>query len=170
MSASIAIPEVLPAIGLNLTLREKSLVDYYLQIKVRWKAAKLAGYSGNMQTLASTAYDTLKKPEVAAYYAERLRELHISSDELLAEFSEVVKTPLDAKTQKRTGVRVADKLKAGETLGKWLGMEKTDTELTFSDSDLARLSESLVNGLIEVARRRREQALALPAGDTPNGE
>lgn len=48
--------------------------------------------------------------------------------------------------------------------------DQPDTELSLTESDLARLSESLVNGLIEVARRRREQTLALPAASTPDSE
>lgn len=156
---SVSQTELLPAPtspvlpGASLTLREKSLVDNYLQVKIKWKAAKLAGYTGTMQSLCQTAIDTLKKPEVAAYYQLRLEELHVSANELLAEVSEVVRTPLDAAVQKKTGVRVADKLKAGEMVGKWLGLERHESEVHLSDESVNQLLGKLC-AVLDQARQQ----------------
>ena len=158
----VSVPIHLPV--KSISPREKSLVDHYLQVKVKWKAAKLAGYSGKMQTLCQTAIDVLKKPEVASYYQEKLRESHISPDELFAELGEVARTPLDVKVQKKTGVRVADKLKAGEMLGKYLGLEKSEVEL--APGELERLSDSIINGLFTAARQRQAQPAALQPAPT----
>ena len=139
--------------------RQISFVDNYLELKVGWKAAEAAGYSGNRFQLSSIASENLSKPNILAYYAERLRLLQVSSDEVLAEIGAVARIPLDAEIQAKTGVRVNDKLKALELAGKVhrLFAEK-DTEISLSDGDVDRLSDSIIRSMMEAASRRRLEA------------
>jgi hypothetical protein len=151
---SSALPQVSAASFLNL--RQKSFIDNYIECKVLWRAAELAGYNGNQNTLAQTANDLLKVPKVRAYYEERLQEMHLSSSEVLAEIAIVGR--YDVITNPTGPVRATDKLKALELAGRYhkLFSDKSDTDSTFSAADIDRLGQSLLNAMIEASARMRQ--------------
>jgi hypothetical protein len=161
-------PAPIQSVALKLTIRQKSLVDNLLECKDRWKAAELAGYTGNRTTLSQTAYETLKLPHVQAYYAERLQAMHCSGDEVLAEIGEIARAPwekfIDIKHSESGEVipsilKLSDKLKALELAGKAhaLFVEKTETNL--SDSAGEKIAEQFFNLLQQAAQRRAEESI-----------
>lgn len=107
--------------ALNLNPRQISFVDHYLDCKVMWKAAELAGYSGNKNTLHAVAWENLQKPAIKAYYEERLRAIQVSADEVLAELGEIARFRV-AEMGEKCAVRPTDKLKALELAGKAHGL------------------------------------------------
>jgi hypothetical protein len=125
--------------ALDLNIRQKSFVDNLMQLKVGWKAAEAAGYSGDNATLRSTASDLLTNPNVRAYYEERLAEMAVSSTEVLAELGEIARWNL---SDEKSPVRAADKLKALELAGKYhrLFVDRVETE---AHSDPSRLAGDL---------------------------
>lgn len=162
--------------AIHLNPRQISFIDNYIDLKVGWKAAEAAGYSGNRDTLSAIASENLRKPSIAAYYAERLRERHISSDEVLSELGELAKFNV-ADMGKDCVVRPVDKLKALELAGKYHKLwDRNESDSQLSDSDIARLGESIVGVMMEAARRKRMEAmqsesLSNPVIDvTPNSE
>lgn len=143
--------------ALNLNLRQKSFVDHYLEVKVGWKAAQLAGYDGERNTLMSIATENLRKPAIKAYYEEKLSELAISSSEVLAELGDMAR--FDVKNAgKDAPIRAVDKLKALELAGKYhkLFTERVESESVLAPADIARLGESLLTAMMDAAQRMRE--------------
>jgi phage terminase small subunit len=114
-----------------LSPRQISFVHNYLECRVRYKAAELAGYSGDMQTLAVTANELLKNPKVQAYYLECLRTMQVTPDETLAEIGAIARSPwrehIDVKVDDdgntvSAQLKLSDKLKALELAGKAHGL------------------------------------------------
>ena len=147
--------------ALSLNPRQISFVDNYLEVKTGWKAAELAGYSGDRPTLCAIASENLRKPRIYAYYLERLKERQIGPDEILAEVGEIAKHTITPDSP----IRPDHKLRALELAGKHhrLFADRVETELELSPAATERLAESLCQGLIEPARKQRETQLkALP--------
>ena len=144
--------------ALNLNPRQISFVHRYIEVKVGWKAAKLAGYSGNRDTLSAIASENLKKPSILLYYNELLREMHISSDEVLAELGQIAR----AQVSKKSVVKPVDKLKALELAGKHhkLFVDKIEAETNLSENDFQRILGGLCSILDEARRRQEEKLLA----------
>lgn len=162
MSTALTAPEtVTPApfrsAALDLNLRQKSFVDNYIEVKIGWKAAELAGYSGDRFQLAVVASENLTKPNIRAYYEERLAEMAISPSEVLAEVGAVAR--FDVINNPDGPIRAQDKLKALELAGKGhrLFTDRTETELSLSDADLDRFAQSLVSALVEASQKARAQ-------------
>lgn len=81
---------VLESVAENeLTPKEQLFVDGYLGEAHfnATKAMRLAGYKGNNNVLAVSAYRLLRKPKIAAQILERLNEHAMSSNEVLARLS-----------------------------------------------------------------------------------
>ena len=170
-----AVTVIAPAASF-LNFRQKSFVDNLLVCKIKWRAAELAGYNGDRNTLAQTANDLLKLPKIQAYYNECLESLSINPTEILAEIGEIARAPWkefvdivydDEGNVIPAQVKLNEKLKALELAGKHHRMfaDRVETE---SSIDIDRLAESLMNACLEAARRRAE-ASALPAS-TPDSE
>jgi hypothetical protein len=134
--------------ALGLKPRHISLVDNYLEYKVLWKAAELAGYTGSHQTLAQTARDTLNLPEVDAYYRERLQQMAVSADEVLAELGDIARAPWKDFIEVKYGedgqvinaqLKLNEKIKALELAGKGhrLWAERVEVETSGDPSRLA---------------------------------
>lgn len=154
-----------------LNLRQKSFVDNLLQVKIKWKAAELAGYAGDMYQLAVTANELLKNPKVRAYYDECLEAMHCSQAEVLAELGEIAKAPwrefIEVKTDFVTGevvnvkLQLKEKLKALELVGKAHGTFIDKTEVNLSDSGAAQVAEQFF-ALVQQAAMKRAEALNQP--------
>jgi hypothetical protein len=157
--------------ALDLNLRQKSFVDYYIEVKVGWKAAQLAGYSGDQNALCAIASENLRKPNIAAYYQERLAELAVSSNEVLAELGEIARAPwkefVTIKTDPKTGavlyaqLRLQDKLKALELAGKGHGLF---TERVESSVSAPAIATEVVSLLVQLAERNRAAQLNAQQG------
>jgi len=113
----------------KLTLKQQLFVEAYLGAAKgnATEAARLAGYKGNDQTLASVGAENLKKPQIASRVRARVDAAAMTADEVLKELSEVARSEwrdhvqivygsngeiLDAKLQ------LKDKVRALELIGK----------------------------------------------------
>lgn len=67
----------------GLTARQANFVNEYLIWFNATKAAKLAGYTGNNNTLAVTGYELLRNPKISEAISRRLSESAMTSDEVL---------------------------------------------------------------------------------------
>ena len=130
-------PHLLTTLSDDFTSKQKLFIYYYLEHKNGTKAAKQAGYAGDDNVLAGVAYENLRKPqirnEIDNYYKSRL----LSKDGVLAELSDIASSPwrehVEVKTDDEGNVvhaqlRLADKIRAAELVGKFHGafIEKTE--------------------------------------------
>jgi len=67
----------------NLTNKQKIFVEEYIQCWNATKAAELAGYKGNKDTLRSVGCENLAKPYIKDYIDQRINEVSMSSNEVL---------------------------------------------------------------------------------------
>lgn len=76
-----------------LTVKQKAFADEYIKSGNATKAAKKAGYSE--KTAEVIGYENLRKPEIAAYIAERMAKIDeeriASADEVLRFYSSVMR-------------------------------------------------------------------------------
>ena len=144
--------------ALDLNIRQKSFVDYYIEVKVGWKAAQLAGYSGDRMALSAIASENLKKPNIAAYYEERLAELQISSTEVLAEIAALAR--YDIVENPRGAVRAVDKLKALELAGKYHKLFDQPAEVASAPA----IATEVVSLLVQLAERNRAAQMSAQVG------
>lgn len=114
----------------KLTLKQRLFVEAYLG-KAKGnasEAARLAGYKGNAVTLGSVGAENLKKPQIAEMLKDKLsNKLKVlSADEVLEELTSIASAPWgefievsDSISTYRVTMRLNDKLKAIELLGKY---------------------------------------------------
>jgi predicted NACHT family NTPase len=108
-----------------LTVRESAFVQHYLDpenYRNGTKAAELAGYSGDYNTLAQTAHQNLNKPKIQAHIQHALKLRHISPNEVIAELSDIALLPanaLQSPFNPHSPYNASHKLKALETAGKY---------------------------------------------------
>lgn len=79
-----------------LTLKQQLFVDYYLGESNgnATEAARLAGYAGRENTLATVGKENLKKPDVWAEVTRRMAESAMTSDEVLSRTSAIARGSL----------------------------------------------------------------------------
>lgn len=101
------------------------------------EAARIAGYAGSDATLAQIAYENVQHPEIAARIAERVNAVGMTADEIVIELSKIARAPWDTFIQSVTNRRgevievrmqLADKIRALELLGKYLGLGKDNPD------------------------------------------
>jgi len=97
----------------GLSIKQQKFVDAYLGEAAGngTKAAQLAGYRGSTQTLKAVASENLTKPDIAREIQECLSTV-MTSETVLEELSQI------AGAECSEPVRVADKLKALDLMGK----------------------------------------------------
>lgn len=101
------------------------------------QAAIRAGYSE--KTAASTAARLLRNVKVQKYIAqlqaERGRRLQVTQDDVIKEISDIALLPLDDDNVLSGIVKVKDKVKALELLGRHFGafVDKVEQKTEFSD-------------------------------------
>lgn len=131
----------------GLSLKQQKFIDAYLGAANGngTKAAQLAGYRGSPQTLKAVASENLTKPDIARGVKKRLKAA-MTADEVLQELSDVASADCDEP------VRVSDKLKALELMGKHhkLFTDKVET----NEVDLPQLAEEFME-LVQKATERR---------------
>lgn len=82
----------------KLVGKQKPFVEYYLQTFNATKAAELAGYKGNNQTLRAVGYENLTKPHIKAAIDRRISEIGVTSDEVIARLSAMARGEIPTKT------------------------------------------------------------------------
>jgi phage terminase small subunit len=126
---------------MSLNNRQKLFVDYYVIYRNASKAAKLAGYNGKSNTYGPYLLANLG---IQAEIEKRLREKHLSADEVLARLSDMayadirdfanIESPSDLlKPRYRGKTHVIKKFKKVTTHTR-LGDTITTTELELHDS------------------------------------
>lgn len=103
------------------------------------EAARIAGYSGNDNTLAQVGFENLRKPNIAELIAIRLKESAMSAEEVLKRIGGI------ARNDKHKG-----QIKALELLAKHYGLFEKDNRTnvrnlnidvsTLTDDQLKRLA------------------------------
>ncbi len=68
---------------MSLTLKQELWVEHYLKTRNATEAARRAGYSGDDAALARRGHENRRNSKVRKRIEERLRELHLSADEVL---------------------------------------------------------------------------------------
>jgi phage terminase small subunit len=134
----------------GLSLKQQKFIDAYLGAANGngTKAAQLAGYKGSPQTLKAVASENLAKPNLAREIQKRLKTA-MTGDEVLQELSDLASADCDEP------VRVSDKLKALELMGKnhKLFTDKVET----NEPDPARLAQEFLE-LVRIAAERARLA------------
>jgi hypothetical protein len=108
-----------------LTHRQAAFVRHYLDPEVKrngTEAARRAGYETDEVTLASIAYENLRKPQIQSHIQHALKERHISPNEVIAELSDIALLPanaLQSPFNPHSPYNASHKLKALETAGKY---------------------------------------------------
>ena len=67
----------------KLTNKQRAFCEHYIQTWNGADSARRAQYKGNNVTLASVAHENLRKPHIREYIEKRLKELTLTSDEVL---------------------------------------------------------------------------------------
>ena len=78
----------------GLTARQANFVNEYLIWFNATKAAKLAGYTGNNNTLAVTGYELLRNPKISEAISRRLSESAMTADEVLMRQAEIARSDI----------------------------------------------------------------------------
>lgn len=72
----------------RLTTKQKAFVEAYLSTFNATEAARIAKYKGNRVTLQAVGAENLRKPLIKAIIDERMKELAMGADEILARLTE----------------------------------------------------------------------------------
>jgi len=125
----------------KLTNKQRAFCEHYIQTWNGTEAARRAPYKGNDVTLASVAYENLRKPHIRQYIEERLRELTLTSDEILIRLSQQATSSVSdfIKVDAETDRFIIDKEKVKEEghLIKKLRYTKYGLEIELYDSQAA---------------------------------
>jgi phage terminase small subunit len=79
-------------VGYRWTTKQRAFCEYYLANGFNGtQAARDARYAGNDVTLASVAYENLRKPHIAFLISERMRAMAMSADEAMARLSDMAR-------------------------------------------------------------------------------
>lgn len=130
----------------GLSVKQKAFADEYLKCGNAAEAYRNAGYK-NFSSASVEASKTLKKPKVAAYIAERQKQIEDSRiadvSEVLQFFSSVMRG--EVKDQFEMDAALSDRLSAGREL-----MKRYDKSDDGKKDALAKLDEVLkeIGGVI----------------------
>jgi len=175
MSAEIASlspePSLLLQLSPSLTVKQRLFVFHYLETRNATKAARLAGYSGDYNVVASTGWENLQKPQIKAEIERFYETKVLSANNVLAELSDVGNAPWRDFVEVRTDdegntikaqVKLTDKIKALELLGKYhkLLTDRVEQSADLSDADVTRLLQQMCSAIAAKAEERRLAELA----------
>lgn len=77
-----------------LTIKQKLFIEHYLATRNGTRAAELAGYAGNQNTLKQVAAENLAKPYIRAEIDRRLRPFILSANQVLAGLSSIAENDI----------------------------------------------------------------------------
>ena len=148
------------------TLKQERFIDAYIGLAKGngARAARMAGYSGNANTLKQVAAENLAKPYIRARIDGRLEKEHASNLEVLREITELAFLPLrfDAKGDLLSpGEQLRGKLKALELLGK---VHQLFGDFVAKLKTEAELDRMIATEMIRVNGRERGEALVKALG------
>jgi len=122
-----------------LTHKQSSFVFNYLDadnpktFRNGTQSAIAAGYTDNPEVANAIAGENLRKPSIQAHIQHALKQRHISSDEVIAEFSDIALLPanrLQSLANPDSPYNANHKLKALELSAKLLGLDRpTDDDI-----------------------------------------
>lgn len=141
-----------------LTIREAAFVRHWLNpdnLRNGTRAAELAGYSGDENTLAVIASQNLRKLHIQAHIQHAIKARHISPDQIIAELSEIAILPakdLQTPSKPDQPYSAHHKLKALETCAKISGIldkpeQNTSLTINVERLDLSAILTQLVQGV-----------------------
>jgi len=136
----------------GLTARQANFVNEYLIWFNATKAAKLAGYTGNNNTLAVTGYELLRNPKISEAISRRLSESAMSADEVLMRQAEIARSDIgefleqtedgevsirltDAKTKAPKRTHLIKRITQRKVVRTMKDMTETETTLTLELHD-----------------------------------
>ena len=125
---------------MKLTPKQQKFVDNYIENGGNGaKAAEDAGYKGNVYTLASIAWENLKKPYIVEYMAERQKEYNSEKIATLQEIQEFRSRVLRGEEKDQFGLdaSLSDRQKAASDLEKALRI-KEEAERAREAAEAAR--------------------------------
>lgn len=119
-----------------MTGKQRAFVAAYISCLNATEAARLAGYKGDDNSLASIGWENLRKLEISEAINARLRQLIVSADETLARVSQhATGTMADFLSIDPDGVPRLDFLKAQKAGRLGLIKKYTETENTRATKD-----------------------------------
>lgn len=131
----------------DLKPKQKKFADFYLNEALfnGTKAAELAGYTGNKNTLGVTAYDLLRNPKIKAYIEAQLASHAMGVNETIARLAEIARGNIDdvqdenghfdiKLTRERNKTHLLKKVKQKRTI-RQKKTEVTDNMRTFLAED-----------------------------------
>lgn len=124
----------------RLTLKQRNFIDEYLANGGNGtRAAAVAGYHGDDNTLSSVASENLAKPAILTQIEAHLAAQGVTRDTIIAELATVAFAPMEYFRDKNGKVDASAKVRSLELLGKERGMfrEKIDIE----QQDVVRILE-----------------------------
>jgi phage terminase small subunit len=107
----------------KLNDRQKLFVKYYIATLNATESAKRAGYSH--KTAAEIGYELLNKPQIAEAVQKgvdkKMSKAEVTAEQVLAELAKIAMMDEDELEEwaKKFGMRVSDKTRALELLGKY---------------------------------------------------
>lgn len=128
-----------------LTPKQKAFADYYIKTGNASEAARKAGYSE--KTAPFIGAENLKKPQISAYIAERLKQTEkkriADADEVIAFYTAVMRG--EVKDQFGLDASLSDRLKAGDSLMKRyaVGAEKNKGAMEKLDNLLREFRDAI---------------------------
>lgn len=171
MSSQVIIPEIVPSLPPSVILpeelnnRQKLFVIYYLETRNGTRSAKLAGYEGSDDVLAVTASRLLNHDKVRFALESYFQARILSANGVLSELSDIAFAPLSDMEAKEGEnglippvLKPSDKIKSLELLGKFhrLFADKVETEVSLSDQDVDRLTESFIQACLNKRNEIRQ--------------
>jgi phage terminase small subunit len=148
----------------GLTTKQRLFVESYLSNGFNaTEAARTAGYKGKEHTLHVVGYENLRKPEIAAVVSERINEVAMSANEVLARLTQIARGRIsevinengsfDLEQAKRKGVdHLLKKIKTKRIL------KKVDT-FTEGDEEKETLETSVIHEDVEFEMYSAHEAL-----------
>lgn len=116
--------------GLNLTIKQKSFIRFYLETGNATEAARLAGYGGNDVTLASIGYELLRHPQICSEI-KRLCDPIADAQEVLQRMTQYSRASIaDVLTDSGSFDLQTAKQKGSDTLIKKLKFDKDTGNVT----------------------------------------
>ena len=123
----------------KLTNKQRAFCEHYIQTWNGTEAARRAKYRGNNDTLGVIAHENLRKPKIKKYIEDRLKELTLTSDEVLIRLTQQATASISDFITDSTTLPVIDIEKVREKghLIKKLRYTKKGMEIELHDSQAA---------------------------------
>lgn len=124
--------------GDKLTVKQQAFIDHYVICLSGVTAAGLAGYKGNLSTLASVAYENLSKPQIKKVISERFKARTMDAEGVLRRLAAQAEFNPQAYVDNDGQVSISKLKEAGECyMIRSVTQTKSGPRVTFYDSQKA---------------------------------